>query len=87
MLLDVRLPDTDGFSVCRELRQKGREPILILSGRTDDVDKIVDLEVGADAFLAKPFHEAGFREVLSRCLRERPQHGPASPLARARHHL
>jgi len=63
VLLDVRLPDTDGFSVCRELRQLGREPILILSGRTDDVDKIVGLEVGADDYLTKPFNP---RELVAR---------------------
>ncbi len=63
VLLDVRLPDMDGFSVCRELRLRGREPILILSNCSDDVDKIVGLEVGADDYLTKPFNP---RELVAR---------------------
>jgi DNA-binding response OmpR family regulator len=56
IILDVMLPDIDGFEVCRQIRAKSKVPILMLSARREDVDKIVGLEVGADDYLAKPFN-------------------------------
>jgi len=56
IILDVMLPDIDGFEVCRQIRTKSKVPILMLSARREDVDKIVGLEVGADDYLAKPFN-------------------------------
>ena len=50
------LPDIDGFDVCRKIREKSKVPILMLSARREDVDKIVGLELGADDYLAKPFN-------------------------------
>ena len=50
------LPDIDGFEVCRQIRAKSKVPILMLSARREDVDKIVGLELGADDYLSKPFN-------------------------------
>jgi two-component system response regulator QseB len=55
VLLDVRLPGIDGFEVCRQIRRESRAPILFLTARTDEVDKVVGLEIGADDYLVKPF--------------------------------
>ncbi|MEZ4833729.1 MAG: response regulator transcription factor, partial [Caldilineaceae bacterium] len=63
ILLDVMLPGLDGFEICRVLRQEMNVPILILTARDDEVDKIVGLEVGADDYLTKPF---SMRELLAR---------------------
>jgi DNA-binding response OmpR family regulator len=63
ILLDIMLPGLDGFEVCRILRQKTNAPIIMLTARDDEVDKIVGLEVGADDYLTKPF---SMRELLAR---------------------
>ncbi|MFZ2488112.1 MAG: response regulator transcription factor [Anaerolineae bacterium] len=63
LLLDVMLPGIDGFEVCRVLRQEMSVPILMLTARDDEVDKIVGLEVGADDYLTKPF---SMRELMAR---------------------
>jgi DNA-binding response OmpR family regulator len=63
VLLDVRLPGIDGFEVCRRLRRESRAPILFLTARADEVDKVVGLEIGADDYLVKPF---SIRELVSR---------------------
>lgn len=63
LILDVMLPDGDGFDVCRELRAQTALPILMLTGRGDDTDRIVGLELGADDYLPKPFNP---RELLAR---------------------
>ncbi|MFY9812718.1 MAG: response regulator transcription factor [Dehalococcoidales bacterium] len=56
VILDIMLPDIDGFEVCRQIRAKSKVPILMLSARREDVDKVVGLELGADDYLAKPFN-------------------------------
>lgn len=63
VLLDVRLPGIDGFEVCRQLRRESRLPILFLTARADEIDKVVGLEIGADDYLVKPF---SLRELVSR---------------------
>ena len=63
VVLDVMLPSLDGFEVCRILRQEMSVPILMLTARTDEVDKIVGLEVGADDYMTKPF---SMRELTAR---------------------
>jgi two-component system phosphate regulon response regulator OmpR len=63
VVLDLMLPGEDGLSIARRLRTKGDVPILILSARSDEVDRIVGLEVGADDYLPKPFNP---RELLAR---------------------
>ncbi|MDE0070042.1 MAG: response regulator transcription factor [Caldilineaceae bacterium] len=63
VILDVMLPGLDGFEICRVLRQEMSLPILMLTARDEEVDKIVGLEVGADDYLTKPF---SMRELLAR---------------------
>ncbi len=63
ILLDVMLPGMDGFEVCRILRQEMSVPILILTAKAEEVDKVVGLEVGADDYLTKPF---SMRELMAR---------------------
>ncbi|MDR1462400.1 MAG: two-component system response regulator CreB [Azoarcus sp.] len=63
LILDVGLPDINGFDVCRELRRASNVPILFLTARAEEVDRIVGLELGADDYVAKPFSP---RELVSR---------------------
>lgn len=63
VVLDVMLPDMDGFEACRQLRRKYDVPILMLTARGDETDRIVGLELGADDYLPKPFNP---RELLAR---------------------
>ncbi len=63
IVLDIMLPGMDGFEVCRTLRQEMNVPILMLTARAEEVDKVVGLEVGADDYLTKPF---SMRELLAR---------------------
>jgi DNA-binding response OmpR family regulator len=64
IVLDIRLPDVNGFDVCRQLRAEGRrQPILMLTARDDELDKVLGLELGADDYLVKPY---SLRELISR---------------------
>ena len=63
VLLDLRLPDIDGFTVCRELRARSDVPIIVVSARGEEVDRVVGLELGADDYIVKPF---GLRELIAR---------------------
>ena len=63
IVLDLALPDVDGLDVCQRIRQRSDVPILMLTARDDDVDKILVLEVGADDYLTKPFNP---RELVAR---------------------
>lgn len=63
LLLDVMLPGIDGFEVCRLLRREMSLPILMLTARSDEVDRVVGLEMGADDYLTKPF---SMRELMAR---------------------
>src|SRR5947207_4171325 len=63
LILDVMLPGEDGLSLCRKVRAESQTPIIMLSARGEDVDRILGLEMGADDYLAKPFHP---RELLAR---------------------
>ncbi len=63
IILDIMLPKLDGFEVCRKLRQEMNTPILMLTARDDEIDRVVGLEVGADDYLTKPF---SMRELLAR---------------------
>lgn len=63
LILDVMLPGLDGFEVCRILRREMTVPILMLTARADEIDRVVGLELGADDYLTKPFH---MRELLAR---------------------
>ncbi len=63
VVLDLMLPELDGWEVCRRVRAKSDVPIIMLTARSDDIDKIVGLELGADDYLAKPFNP---RELIAR---------------------
>ncbi|WP_281648079.1 response regulator [Parendozoicomonas sp. Alg238-R29] len=63
VLLDVTLPKLNGFEVLRNIRQRSQVPVLMLTARGDDVDRIVGLEIGADDYLSKPFNH---RELVAR---------------------
>ena len=63
VLLDLGLPDIDGFDVCRQLRARSDVPIIVVTARSEEVDRVVGLELGADDYIVKPF---GFRELVAR---------------------
>ena len=63
IVLDLMLPDISGFEVCRRLRTKTTTPVIMLTARGEEIDRVLGLEVGADDYLAKPF---SFRELLAR---------------------
>ena len=63
ILLDVMLPEMDGFSVCKEIRMKSQVPIILLTAREEEVDKVLGLELGADDYITKPY---SVRELLAR---------------------
>jgi DNA-binding response OmpR family regulator len=63
LILDVMLPDMDGFAVCRKVRETSRVPVIMLTARGDVMDRIVGLELGADDYLPKPFEP---RELVAR---------------------
>ena len=75
IVLDLMLPDVDGIEVCRKIRQRSEVPILMLTARDEDVDKIIGLEVGADDYLTKPFNPrelvARVKSILRRSVPER----------------
>jgi two-component system phosphate regulon response regulator OmpR len=76
ILLDLMLPGEDGLSIARRLRQATQIPIIMVSARSDDVDRIVGLEVGADDYVAKPFNP---RELLARIRAVLRRRSPAQP--------
>ncbi|MDP1619302.1 response regulator [Phenylobacterium sp.] len=79
VLLDLMLPGEDGLSLCRRLRAQGATAILMVTARTDDIDRVVGLEIGADDYLGKPFNPrelvARVRAILRRT-RGAPAQGP-----------
>src|ERR1700716_1753959 len=78
LVLDLMLPGEDGLSLCRGLRSRSQVPIIMLTARGEDVDRIVGLELGADDYLAKPFNP---RELLGRikAVLRRTAHAPRDP--------
>ncbi len=83
VVLDIVLPDLDGFQVCRTLRSESDIPILILSARRDEIDKIAGFEVGADDYMVKPFSlqefHARVRALLRRGAPAREKFDPTQP--------
>jgi two-component system, OmpR family, response regulator RegX3 len=63
VLLDLRLPDMDGLDVCRRLRERSDVPIIVVTARGEEADRVVGLELGADDYVVKPF---GLRELIAR---------------------
>jgi two-component system, OmpR family, response regulator len=78
VVLDLMLPGEDGLSICRELRTRSQVPVIMLTARGEDVDRIVGLELGADDYVAKPFNP---RELLGRirAVLRRAAHAPRDP--------
>jgi two-component system catabolic regulation response regulator CreB len=85
VVLDVGLPDINGFEVCRRLRQFSDVPVIFLTARNDEIDRVVGLEIGADDYISKPFSPrelvARIRVILRRVARS--DTGAASPSAAA----
>jgi len=81
VLLDLMLPGEDGLSLCRSIRAESRLPIIMLTAKGDEVDRVIGLEMGADDYLAKPFGSrelvARIRAVLRRSVSDTPAPGPA----------
>ena len=75
ILLDLGLPDMDGTELCRRLRAESDVPIIIVSARDDEVDRVVGLELGADDYVVKPF---GLRELIARIRAVLRRRGPAA---------
>jgi DNA-binding response OmpR family regulator len=75
VLLDLGLPDRDGFDVCRELRARSDVPIIVVTARSEEVDRVVGLELGADDYIVKPF---GLRELVARIRAVARRRSPAS---------
>jgi len=63
VLLDLRLPDIDGLDVCRQIRERSDVPIIVVTARGEEADRVVGLELGADDYVVKPF---GIRELIAR---------------------
>ncbi len=86
VVLDVMLPGIDGFEILRRLRQKSKVPVVMLTARGEDVDRIVGLELGADDYLPKPFNPrelaARIRAILRRYYEPRPAGPEGAPAAR-----
>ena len=82
IILDIMLPKKDGFEVCRAIRQSSRTPILMLTAKKDELDRVLGLEIGADDYVTKPF---SVREVLARvkAILRRAAEKPAPRLVRA----
>jgi two-component system alkaline phosphatase synthesis response regulator PhoP len=81
ILLDLMLPEVDGLEVCRQLRRASRVPIIMITARGEEIDRVVGLELGADDYVAKPF---SMRELLARVKavlrRSQPEDGAAAPV-------
>jgi DNA-binding response OmpR family regulator len=82
VILDIMLPKKDGFEVCKTVRQSSRTPILMLTARKEEVDRVLGLELGADDYVTKPF---SVREVLARvkAILRRAAEKPAPRMIRA----
>jgi len=80
-ILDLMLPGEDGLSICRKLRAESNTPILMLTAKGDETDRVVGLELGADDYVVKPF---GTRELLARirAMLRRAEASPPQPMSR-----
>jgi two-component system catabolic regulation response regulator CreB len=78
VILDVGLPDMSGFDVCREIQRRGPVPVIFLTARSSEVDKIVGLELGADDYMAKPFSPRELTARVRAVLRRSREPAPAA---------
>src|SRR3954452_18924645 len=69
VVLDVMLPQQDGFEVCRQLRARSAVPIIMMTAKTEEFDKVLGLELGADDYITKPFSVREFRSRVKAVLR------------------
>ena len=69
VVLDVMLPKQDGFDVCRQIRARSTVPIIMLTAKTEEIDKVLGLELGADDYITKPFSVREFRSRVKAVLR------------------
>lgn len=84
MLLDLMLPGLDGLSVCRELRRFSELPVIMVTAKIEEIDRLLGLEIGADDYICKPFSPrevvARVKTILRRCQRSKEEIVPPSPL-------
>jgi DNA-binding response OmpR family regulator len=85
VVLDIMLPKLDGIEVCRRLRTRSQVPIIMLTAKGDEIDKVVGLEMGADDYITKPFSVREFRSRVKAALRRgrmaSRDDGPSEPIA------
>src|SRR3546814_20662771 len=88
VILDINMPRMDGLEVCRRLRAEGQVPILFLSSRDDEIDRVLGIEVGADDYVVKPFSPrevvARVMAILSRTAARPPAAGQAGQIRQGR---
>ena len=77
VVLDIMLPKLDGIEVCRRLRTRSQVPIIMLTAKGDEIDKVVGLEIGADDYITKPFSVREFRSRVKAALRRGNMGGPS----------
>src|ERR671921_1953911 len=84
VVLDLMLPQLDGLEVCRRIRARSTVPIIMLTARAEEIDKVVGLELGADDYITKPFSMREFRSRVKAALRRagmaRPEEGEEQPI-------
>jgi DNA-binding response OmpR family regulator len=80
VVLDIGLPDIDGFEVCRQIRTRSSVPILMLTARDDEIDRVAGLEVGADDYVGKPFSPRELVARIKAILRRTDGEGPQERL-------
>ncbi|WP_317930170.1 response regulator [Halioxenophilus sp. WMMB6] len=80
VLLDLMLPSVDGLTLCREIRARSQVPIIMVTARIDEIDRLLGLEIGADDYICKPYSP---REVVARCKAVLRRYQAMSPLAQA----
>src|SRR3979490_1544426 len=76
VVLDLMLPQVDGLEVCRRLRSRSSVPIIMLTAKTEEIDKVVGLELGADDYITKPFSLREFSSRIKAALRRAERSGP-----------
>ncbi|WP_145507895.1 two-component system response regulator BaeR [Yersinia alsatica] len=84
ILLDLMLPGTDGISICREIRRFSDVPIMMVTAKTEEIDRLLGLEIGADDYICKPYSPrevvARVKTILRRCQQQREQPSDSAPL-------
>jgi DNA-binding response OmpR family regulator len=86
VVLDVMMPKLDGFDVCRQIRSRSTVPIIMLTAKTEEIDKVLGLELGADDYITKPFSVNGFRSRVGAVRRRAPLAQPEEGFEEAIQH-